>query len=125
MVKCKCHRLKYLVLYYKRVVALILRIIVPLSISYCTLKFVQYDILLGTIFLNICASRSDYCLVSEDIFPLMECAKIILGYRTDHSAIVFSCSASPANQERTTGNKIPNSCNTIYCSGQYSSIFVQ
>ena len=53
-------------------------------------------------------SRSDYCLVSEDIFPLMECAKIILGYRTDHPAIVFSFSASPANQERTTGNKIPN-----------------
>ena len=55
MVKCKCHRLKYLVLYYKRVVALIVKIIVPLSISYCTLKFVQCDILLGTIFLNICA----------------------------------------------------------------------
>jgi hypothetical protein len=27
MVKCNCHRLKYLVLYYKRVIALILRII--------------------------------------------------------------------------------------------------
>jgi hypothetical protein len=28
MVKCNCHRLKYLVLYYKRVIALILRNII-------------------------------------------------------------------------------------------------
>ena len=55
MVKCNCHRLKYLVLYYKRVIALILRNIVPRSISYCTLKLVQYDILLGAIFINITA----------------------------------------------------------------------
>jgi exonuclease III len=43
-------------------------------------------------------SRIDYFLVSEDIFSLMEYTKIIPGYRTDHSAIVFSFSASPANQ---------------------------
>jgi len=46
MDKCNCHRLKYLVLYYKRVIALILVNIVPR-------KVVQYDILLGTIFVNI------------------------------------------------------------------------
>jgi hypothetical protein len=50
MVKCNCHRLIYLVLYYKRVIALILMNIVSRSISYCTR--VQYDILRGTIFLN-------------------------------------------------------------------------
>ena len=43
-------------------------------------------------------SRIDYFLVSEDIFSLMEYTKIIPGYRTDHSAIVFSFSASPANR---------------------------
>jgi hypothetical protein len=31
-------------------------------------------------------------------FSLFEYTKIIPGYRTDHSAIVFSFSASPANQ---------------------------
>jgi hypothetical protein len=45
IVKCNCHRLKYLVLYNKRVIALILRNIVPRSISYYTRKLVQYDIL--------------------------------------------------------------------------------
>ena len=33
-VKCNCHRLKYLLLYYKSVIALILWSIVPCSISY-------------------------------------------------------------------------------------------
>jgi hypothetical protein len=42
--------------------------------------------------------RIGYILVSEDIFSLMEYTKIIPGYRTDHSAIVFSFSASPANR---------------------------
>ena len=55
MVKCNCHRLKYLVLYYKRVIALIMRNIVPRSISYCTRQLVHYDILLGKIFLNMSA----------------------------------------------------------------------
>ena len=43
MVKCNCHRLEYLVLhvYNKRVIALILRHIVPRSISYCNRKLVQ------------------------------------------------------------------------------------
>ena len=41
--------------------------------------------------------RIGYFLVSEDIFSLMEYTKIIPGYRTVHSAIVFSFSASPAN----------------------------
>jgi hypothetical protein len=41
MVKWNCHRLKYLVLYYKRVIALILRNIVPCSISYCPRKLVH------------------------------------------------------------------------------------
>ena len=43
-------------------------------------------------------SRIDYFLVSEDIFSLMEYTKIIPGYRTDHYAIVFSFSTSPANR---------------------------
>jgi hypothetical protein len=55
MMKYNCHRLKYLILCYKRVITLILRNIVPRSISYSTRKLVQYDILLGTIFLNISA----------------------------------------------------------------------
>jgi len=46
MMKCNCHRLKYLVLYYKRVISLILRNIVPR-------KLMQNDVLLGTIFPNI------------------------------------------------------------------------
>ena len=44
-------------------------------------------------------SRIDYFLVSEDI-SLMEYTKIIPGYRTDHSAIVFSFSAFPANRRK-------------------------
>jgi hypothetical protein len=32
--------------YYKRIIALILRNIVPHSISYCTRKVMQYDILI-------------------------------------------------------------------------------
>ena len=43
-------------------------------------------------------SRIDYFLVSEDIFSFMEYTKIIPGYRTGHSAIVFNFSASPANR---------------------------
>ncbi|VDH96818.1 Hypothetical predicted protein, partial [Mytilus galloprovincialis] len=39
-------------------------------------------------------SRLDYFLVSEDLFSLMKNAKIIPGYKTDHSAIVFTFSAS-------------------------------
>ena len=38
---------------YYRVIALILRNIVPSSISYCTSLRVQYDILRETIYLNI------------------------------------------------------------------------
>ena len=45
-------------------------------------------------------SRIDYFLVSEDIFSLMEYTKIIPGYITDHYAIVFSFSTSPANREK-------------------------
>jgi hypothetical protein len=66
MMKYNCHRLKYLILCYKRVIALILRNIVPRSISYYTRKLVQYDILLATIFLNVSAitqyrSRCNIC----------------------------------------------------------------
>jgi hypothetical protein len=43
-VKCNCHRLKYLLLYYKSVIALIL-----------SLTVYHIDILLRTIFLNISA----------------------------------------------------------------------
>ena len=43
-------------------------------------------------------SRIDYFLVSEDLFSLMEYSKIIPGYRTDHSAIIFSFSASVAKR---------------------------
>ena len=38
-------------------------------------------------------SRLDYYLVSEDIFSLMKNTNIVPGYRTDHSAILFSFSA--------------------------------
>jgi hypothetical protein len=69
MVKCNCHRLKYLVLYYKRVIALILRNSVPRSTSYSPGKLVQYDTLLETIFLNIIL----YVL----IFPI--CLRILTG----------------------------------------------
>ena len=48
MVKCNCLRLKYLVLYYKTVIALMLGNIVPS-------KLVQYNILLEIIFLNVSA----------------------------------------------------------------------
>ena len=43
-------------------------------------------------------SRIDYFLVSEDLFSLMEYTKIIPGYRTDHSAIIFSFSACMARR---------------------------
>ena len=38
-------------------------------------------------------SRIDYFLVSDDLFSLMVNTKIIPGYRTDHSAILFCFSA--------------------------------
>jgi exonuclease III len=34
-------------------------------------------------------SRLDYFLVSEDLYSLMKYTKIIPGYKTDHSAIIF------------------------------------
>ena len=52
MVKCNGYRLKYLVLYYKSVIALILSAIVPRSISYFTRELMKYYIVLRTIFLN-------------------------------------------------------------------------
>jgi hypothetical protein len=69
MIKCNGHRLKYLVLYYKRVIAPILRNIVPRSISYCTCKLMQYDILIWTIFLNSSARQKKkyVCLRSPDL----------------------------------------------------------
>ena len=39
-------------------------------------------------------SRLDYFLVSEDLFSLMKNTKILPGYKTDHSAVVFTFSAS-------------------------------
>ncbi|CAC5424637.1 E3.1.11.2 [Mytilus coruscus] len=39
-------------------------------------------------------SRLDYFLLSEDLFSLMKNTKIIPGYKTNHSAIVFAFSAS-------------------------------
>ena len=46
-------------------------------------------------------SRIDYFLVSEDLYSVMKSTKIIPGYRTDHSAIVFVFSAS--NSKRGKG----------------------
>lgn len=43
-------------------------------------------------------SRLDYFLVTDDIYSLMKNVKIIPGYKTDHSAIVFSFSASLAKR---------------------------
>ncbi|CAC5412116.1 unnamed protein product [Mytilus coruscus] len=43
-------------------------------------------------------SRLDYFLVTEDIYSLMKNTKIIPGYKTDHSAIVFTFSASLAKR---------------------------
>ena len=43
-------------------------------------------------------SRLDYFLVSEDLFSLMKNTKIIPGYKTDHSAITFTFSASLARR---------------------------
>ena len=39
-------------------------------------------------------SRIDYFLVSDELYSVMKTTKIIPGYRTDHSAIVFEFSAS-------------------------------
>ena len=44
------------------------------------------------------SNRIDYFLVSEDMFASMENTKIISGYRTNHSAIVFCFSASLAKR---------------------------
>ena len=41
-------------------------------------------------------SRLDYFLLTEDLFSLMKNTKIIPGYKTDHSAIIFTFSASLA-----------------------------
>ena len=43
-------------------------------------------------------SRLDYFFVTEDIFSVMKNVKIIPGYKTDHSAIFFSFSASVAKR---------------------------
>ena len=45
-------------------------------------------------------SRLDYFLVTEDLFSLMKNTKIISGYKTDHSAILFTFSASLAKRGR-------------------------
>ena len=45
-------------------------------------------------------SRLDYFLVSEDLFTLMLNTKIIPGYKTDHSAIVFTFSAKTEKRGR-------------------------
>jgi hypothetical protein len=63
IVKCSCHRLKFVILYYKRVIALILRNMVPRNVSYCTRKLVQYYVLLETIFLNIFNSFGNVLLL--------------------------------------------------------------
>ncbi|CAC5418185.1 E3.1.11.2 [Mytilus coruscus] len=47
---------------------------------------------------SIKQSRLDYFLVTEDIYSLMKNTKIIPGYKTDHSAIVFTFSASLAKR---------------------------
>lgn len=39
-------------------------------------------------------SRLDYFLITEDLFSLMKNVSIIPGYKTDHSAIIFTFSAS-------------------------------
>ena len=38
-------------------------------------------------------SRLDYFLVSDDLFSLMKTTSVIPGYRTDHSAVMFTYSA--------------------------------
>lgn len=45
-------------------------------------------------------SRLDYFLVSEDIFSMMKTTKIIPGYKTDHSAIIFSFTPCLAKRGR-------------------------
>jgi hypothetical protein len=41
---------------------------------------------------------SDYFLVSEDLYSLMKYTKIIPGYKTDHSAIIFTFATSLAKR---------------------------
>ncbi|CAC5382883.1 E3.1.11.2 [Mytilus coruscus] len=50
-------------------------------------------------------SRLDYYLVSENLFTLVESTKIIPEYRTDHSAIILTFTASLA-KAKDTGNLI-------------------
>ena len=46
----------------------------------------------------------DYFFVSKDIFPLIKSTTIIPGYRTDHSATLFTFSAVLQSDEKGTGN---------------------
>ena len=48
------------------------------------------------------------------MFSLKEYTKIIPGYRTDHYAIVFSFSTSPANQGKVTGSLTSNYWGTLH-----------
>ena len=57
------------------VIALILVNIVPRSISYCTRKFVQYDILLGTIFTNINAIILYYTMSMGSLIFMDVCTR--------------------------------------------------
>jgi hypothetical protein len=79
MVKCNCHKLKYLVQYNKRVIALILRNIVPCSISYCT---VPYSISYCTV---PCSTETRYrviALILRNIVPnsISYCTRLRVQY---------------------------------------------
>jgi hypothetical protein len=68
VMKCNCHRLKYLVLYYKRVIALILRNIVPSSISYFTMIYCKIILSRGVYNISLWYTAKIYCPEQYIIF---------------------------------------------------------
>ena len=97
-VKCNCPRLKYLVLYYKRVIALILRNIVPRNISCCTRLLVQYDILRRTIFLIISAITLYYWTPSDFVFLQCHCLFVlVMGFNNIFVCYIVIISLSGGN----------------------------
>ena len=97
-VKCNCPRLKYLVLCNKRVIALILRNIVPRNISCCTRLLVQYDILRRTIFLNISAITLYYWTPSDFVFLQCHCLFVlVMGFNNIFVCYIVVISLSGGN----------------------------
>jgi hypothetical protein len=106
MVKCNCHRLKYLVLYYKRVIALI---VMPFHISNTIAGHWLYG--------------SDFCDIwlTSECLQGMTCSSILLEYHQQFQYQLFICSHIPSSVAFTNGVPCPQeatNCSSIICNSE-------